>query len=126
MDGSNFSPSPDLFSLFFFLDSIADGAVAALALGARVHRGWSNNDALALLGMTIDADTNELDAMTDSDAWAWHRRPLAPRARAAAARQVVVLARAYQKVIPAAAEAEALARAASKDRADDAKSDASA
>nr|UMO78582.1 Rho binding incomplete domain containing protein [Pandoravirus belohorizontensis] len=75
-------------------------AVAARALGAQVRNGWSENDLLAVVGMTIDADANELEAMSATDAWAWHRRPLAPRARAAAARQVVTLARAYQKVNP--------------------------
>lgn len=74
--------------------------MAARALGAQVRNGWSENDVLAVVGMTIDADANELEAMSATDAWAWHRRPLAPRARAAAARQAVTLARAYQKVNP--------------------------
>ncbi|AGO84609.2 Rho binding incomplete domain containing protein [Pandoravirus salinus] len=81
--------------------NVFDLRLAARALGAHVRSGWSDSDALASVGMTIDADANELDAMTATDAWAWHRRPMAPRARAAAARQAVALARAYQKVNPA-------------------------
>lgn len=84
--------------------NVFDLRLAAQALGAHVRNGWSDSDALAFVGMTIDADANELDAMTATDAWAWHRRPMAPRARAAAARQAVVLARAYQKVNPTLAE----------------------
>ncbi|AVK75002.1 Rho binding incomplete domain containing protein [Pandoravirus quercus] len=84
--------------------NVFDLRLAAQALGAHVRNGWSDSDALAFVGMTIDADAGELDAMTATDAWAWHRRPMAPRARAAAARQAVVLARAYQKVNPTVAE----------------------
>ncbi|QBZ81190.1 Rho binding incomplete domain containing protein [Pandoravirus celtis] len=84
--------------------NVFDLRLAAQALGAHVRSGWSDSDALAFVGMTIDADAGELDAMTATDAWAWHRRPMAPRARAAAARQAVVLARAYQKVNPTLAK----------------------
>jgi hypothetical protein len=100
VDSFNFHSHGTFLDVFLICLSacLCPCTVAALALGARIRDGWSNNDALALLGMTIDADTNELDAMIGTDAWAWHRRPLAPRARAAAARQVTVLRRAFEKV----------------------------
>ncbi|ATE82534.1 Rho binding incomplete domain containing protein [Pandoravirus dulcis] len=92
--------------------NVFDLGLAARALGAQVRNGWSENDVLAVVGMTIDANANELEAMSATDAWAWHRRPLAPRARAAAARQAVTLARAYQKVNPTLAADEATDEAA--------------
>jgi len=61
----------------------------------------SDNDALMRFGLAPNVDGDALADMATTDCWAWHRRPLAPRARVAAARHAIALMGAYDTVLKA-------------------------
>lgn len=61
----------------------------------------SDDDAMVRFGLVPSVDGAALADMTATDCWAWHRRPLASRARVAAARHAVALMGAYDTVLDA-------------------------